>query len=98
MSAEQKEDKLSQLWTAYSRVIYGSFHEQYKEKWEEEAYWEAVETFKVESREIGYEGPFEELGQYGHTSYEVIRNKLMAGPKPCFRKGWKSPYTGEKVD
>ncbi|KAI1300364.1 hypothetical protein EDD11_006292 [Mortierella claussenii] len=97
MSTEE-EDKLSQLWSAYSRVIYGPFQEKYEEKWEEEAYWEAVETFKVEFREIGYEDPFEELGQYGHTSYEVIRDKLKAGPKPCFRDGWKSPYTGEKVD
>ncbi|KAF8924228.1 hypothetical protein BGZ58_002027, partial [Dissophora ornata] len=79
-------------------ILLDPFHEKYEDKWEEETYWEAVETFKVESKQIGYEDPCEVLGEYGLTSFEAIRDKLKAGPKPCFREGWKSPYTGEKVD
>ncbi|KAG0048022.1 hypothetical protein BGZ83_006966 [Gryganskiella cystojenkinii] len=71
MSADHEvEDKGSQLWSAYLTTISAPFRENY-DKWEEEPYWKAVETFKVESKEIGYEDPFEYLGQFGLTSYEV---------------------------
>ncbi|KAG0041534.1 Thioredoxin-2, partial [Gryganskiella cystojenkinii] len=99
MSAEQEDDKESQLLDAYSRIIREPLYEKYEDKWEEETYWQAVETFKVASKEIGYDDPFEVLGEYyRYTSFEAIRNILKAGPKPCFREGWRSPYTGEKVD
>jgi len=67
-------------------------------KWDEEAYWEAVKNFKVESRKIGYEDPCQILADYRLGSFEIIRDKLKAGPSPCFRDGWKSPYIGENVD
>ncbi|KAF9200645.1 hypothetical protein BGZ49_009103, partial [Haplosporangium sp. Z 27] len=99
MTAEEEvQDKETQFWDAYVTIVRNPFLEKYEDKWEEEAYWEAVEIFKVESKKIGYEDPFELLGEYGLTSFEVIRDRFKAGPKPCFRKGWKSPYTGEKVD
>ena len=99
MSAElEEQDQESQLWDAYVDIISSPFWAKYEDKWDERAYWEAVETFKAESKKIGYEDPFEFLGQYGLVSYEVIRDKLKAGPKPCFREGWTSPYTGEKVN
>ncbi|KAG9065371.1 hypothetical protein KI688_002696 [Linnemannia hyalina] len=99
MSTEEEvQDKESQLLEACITTIVSPFREKYEEKWEEEAYWEAVETFKAESKKIGYEDPFEVLGKGRFTSFEAIRDILKAGPKPCFRKGWKSPYTGEKVD
>ncbi|KAG0050602.1 hypothetical protein BGZ83_004606 [Gryganskiella cystojenkinii] len=99
MPAEQEvRDKESQLFSAYSRIFRDPFSEKYEDKWEEETYWEAVETFKVASKEIGYDDPFEVLGQHKITSFEVIRDRLKAGPPACHRKGWKSPYTGENVD
>ncbi|KAF9543346.1 hypothetical protein EC957_000937 [Mortierella hygrophila] len=95
---EEVQDKESQLLDACVTTIVSPFREKYEEKWEEKAYWEAVETFKEESKKIGYEDPFEVLGKGRFTSFEAIRDILKAGPKPCFRKGWRSPYTGERVD
>ncbi|KAF9326247.1 hypothetical protein BGZ91_002029 [Linnemannia elongata] len=98
MPAEEVQDKGSQLWEACLTTVFIPFKEKYDDNWDEEAYREAVETFKAESKKAGYEDPFEVIAKYGISSFEVIRDKLKAGPKPCFRKGWKSPYTGEKVD
>ena len=99
--AEEVPDNVYQLWDVCLTAIFSPFKEIYGDTWEEETYWQAVETFKAESKRMGYEDPLETLGQYGLlslASFELIRDKLKAGPKPCFRKGWKSPYTGERVD
>ena len=93
-----EEDPEDKLWNAYLTTISSPLRNNYDEKWEEDTYWKAVETFKVQSKEIGFEDPFELLGQFGLTSYEIIRDKLKAGPPPCHRQGWKSPLIGEKVD
>lgn len=83
---------------AYSKTIRSVFVDKYEEKWEEETYWAAVEVFKVQSKEIGYDDPFEVLGKYRLSSFEVIRDKLKAGPPACLREGWKSPLVGGKID
>ncbi|KAG0264846.1 hypothetical protein BG011_005969 [Mortierella polycephala] len=83
---------------AYTDIITEPFEEKYEDKWEEDAYWVAVGTFKVKSKEIGYEDPFEVLSKYGITSFEQIREKLKGGPPACFRSGWKSPVIGTAID
>ncbi|KAG0058930.1 hypothetical protein BGZ90_004699 [Linnemannia elongata] len=92
---EEMQDKKSQLLKAYFKIVVGLFQERYEDMWEEEAYWEAVKTFRTESKKIRFEGPCEALNL---TSFEAIRARLMAGPRLCFRKGWKSPLIGEEVD
>ncbi|GJJ78217.1 hypothetical protein EMPS_10576 [Entomortierella parvispora] len=99
MSVEHSpEDTKSQVRSAFTRIIGIPFRQKYDDKWEEEAYWEAVKTFKDESQKIGCEDPSEILVECGFGSFENIRDKLKAGPKPCFRDGWVSPYTGAELD
>ncbi|KAF8922754.1 hypothetical protein BGZ58_003821 [Dissophora ornata] len=79
--------------------LHNPFIDQYEDKWQEEPFWAAVEVFKVQAKEIGYEEPLELLwSYYGKKSFEQIRDTLKAGPPACFREGWTSPYTGEKID
>lgn len=86
------------LQDVYVDILRAPFVDKYEDKWEEEPYWVAVEEFKVKTKEIGIEDPFTILGKYNITSYEVIRDKLKAGPPACFREGWVSPKIGEKID
>ncbi|KAF9356337.1 hypothetical protein BGX26_005408 [Mortierella sp. AD094] len=80
-------------------TLYRPFKDQYEDKWQEEPFWAAVEVFKVQVKEIGYEDPLERLKSYhGRESFEKIRDTLKAGPLACLREGWTSPYTGEKID
>lgn len=62
------QDKESQLLKAYFKIVVGPFQEKYEDMWEEEAYWEAVEAFKAESKKIGFEDPCEALNL---TSFEI---------------------------
>ncbi|KAF9117076.1 hypothetical protein BGX27_005626 [Mortierella sp. AM989] len=98
MTVPEISDKEEQLHDAYFSIITEPFYQKYEDKWEEEPYWAAVETFKAKSKKIGYEDPFEILSKYKITSYEGIRDKLKAGPPACFRDGWKSPLVGTKID
>ncbi|KAF8923038.1 hypothetical protein BGZ58_003438, partial [Dissophora ornata] len=83
----------------YLGTLYRPFKDQYEDKWQEEPFWAAVEVFKVQVKEIGYEDPLERLKSYhGRESFEKIRDILKAGPPACSREGWTSPYTGEKID
>ncbi|KAH7034445.1 hypothetical protein BKA57DRAFT_442739 [Linnemannia elongata] len=68
---EEMQDKESQLLKAYFKIVVGPFQEKYEDMWEEEAYWEAVEAFKAESKKIGFEDPCEALNL---TSFEKERN------------------------
>ncbi|KAF7720681.1 hypothetical protein EC973_006538 [Apophysomyces ossiformis] len=80
-------------------TIIKPFKEKHGDQWEEESFWEAVEIFKANSREIGYENPLERLSScYSKKSFDQIRDELKAGPPPCEKEDWKSPYIGEKLD
>ncbi|KAF9127575.1 hypothetical protein BGW39_005776 [Mortierella sp. 14UC] len=92
---EELEDR---LWALYVDILAKPFMEKYDDAWEEESYWAAVETFKIKVKKIDIEDPFEILAKFKVTSYENIRDRLKAGPPACFRKGWKSPLLGAKVD
>ncbi|KAF8977459.1 hypothetical protein BGZ46_007376 [Entomortierella lignicola] len=98
MTTEELSDKELKLREAYVNTIIGPLEDKYEDKWEEDTYWAAVESFKAQSKEIGYEDPFEILSKYRITSFEGIRDKLKAGPPVCFRDGWKSPLIGTKLD
>ncbi|KAG0226585.1 hypothetical protein BGW41_004140, partial [Actinomortierella wolfii] len=98
MSAETTQDKESQIHEAYFRTIIEPLQDKYEDTWEEETYWNAVAAFKAECEKIGYEDPIEYLGHFRLTSFEALRDKLKEGPKPCFRKNWKSQFVGERVD
>ena len=90
--------KRKALDSAYTEIFVKPFAEKYEETWEEEPFWEAVEVFKVKTKEIGLENPFDVLGKYKLGSYEMIRDRCKAGPQACARKNWTSPIVGEKVD
>ncbi|KAG0045581.1 hypothetical protein BGZ83_009227 [Gryganskiella cystojenkinii] len=98
MAEEIPEEKRKALTRAYFEILYTPFAEKYEENWEEETFWEAVEVFKVKTKEIGIENPFDVLGKHKIVSYEVIRDRRKAGPPACTRASWKSPLVGEKVD
>ncbi|KAK3847683.1 MAG: thioredoxin-like protein [Linnemannia gamsii] len=98
MTIEEPETIEDRIWTFYTEILHEPFTEKYEDKWEEDSYWAAVETFKIKTKEIGVDDPFELLQQYKITSYENIRDRLKAGPPACFRAGWKSPLLGVKVD
>ncbi|GJJ79126.1 hypothetical protein EMPS_11485 [Entomortierella parvispora] len=98
-TAVPNDETLEQLlWGAYLEILRTPFADKYEDKWEEEPYWVAVEKFKVKSKEIGVEDPFSILSKFNIGSYEVIRDRLKAGPPACFREGWTSPKIGEKFD
>ncbi|KAF8918031.1 hypothetical protein BGZ58_004923, partial [Dissophora ornata] len=82
---------------AYMRIIYIPFQDKYEDKWEEDSYWAAVEELKVESKKIGYDDPFEVLGQ-NYKSFDDIRDRLKAGPPAFLRVGWKSSMVGTELD
>jgi len=82
----------------YYRILHMAFADTYKDKGEEDNYWVAVEEFKARSKELGFEDPFEVLTKYQLNSFEMIRDKLKAGPPACFREGWRSPLLGSKID
>ncbi|KAF9362059.1 hypothetical protein BGX34_006719 [Mortierella sp. NVP85] len=86
------------LMGGYYRILHMAFADKYEDKWEEDNYWDAVEEFKAQSKEVGFEDPFEVLTKYELTSFEMIRDKLKAGPPACFREGWRSPLLGIKID
>ncbi|KAF9361568.1 hypothetical protein BGX26_001573 [Mortierella sp. AD094] len=98
MPAEEISEKELKFRDAFSDTIMGPFADKYEDKWEEDAYWVAVESFKKQSKEIGYEDPFEILSKYRMPSFESIRDKLKAGPPACFREGWKSSLVGTELD
>ncbi|KAG0216530.1 hypothetical protein BGX28_000044 [Mortierella sp. GBA30] len=98
VTVEQSTSQENRLKDAYVDILRTPFEDKYEDKWEEDAYWAAVETFKSKSKEIGYEDPFEILTKYSITSFDEIRVKLKAGPLACFRKGWTSPLVGTKLD
>ncbi|KAF8926116.1 hypothetical protein EDD21DRAFT_405366 [Dissophora ornata] len=88
-----------ELIKAYAGIIMNPFSDKYEDKWEEDAYWAAVETFEARSKEIGYEDPFEVLEPVLFLeSFEQIRESLIAGPPLSLRPGWKSPFIGAQVD
>jgi hypothetical protein len=83
----------------YVDTLYHPFKEKHGDKWEDEPFWDAVEVFKVKSKEIGYDDPFERLTPYyGRESFQQIRDKLKAGPPAYQSSSWKSPFIGEKID
>ncbi|KAG0300313.1 hypothetical protein BGZ98_009274 [Dissophora globulifera] len=94
----EPKSREDQVKDAYIRVIREPFEEKYEDKWEEDNYWAAVEAFKVEVKEIGFEDPFEVLSKYRLTSFDQIHDKLKAGPPACFREGWKCTMIGTKID
>jgi len=98
MTVEDSNSPKELLMEAYCDILRTPFAELYEDKWEEDTYWAAVETFKIKVKEIGIEDPFEILKEYKIISYESIRDRLKAGPPACFRAGWKSPLVGAKVD
>ncbi|KAF9175936.1 hypothetical protein BGX21_008346 [Mortierella sp. AD011] len=98
MPAQELSEKELKLRDAYYDILTSPFEDTYEDKWEEDPYWVAVESFKKRSKEIGYEDPFEVLNKYKINSYESIRDKLKAGPPACFREGWKSPLVGTELD
>ncbi|KAF9129457.1 hypothetical protein BGX30_013940, partial [Mortierella sp. GBA39] len=100
MSAENvlrtKEDLFHDIYLA---TLHYPFKGQYDDKWQEEPFWAAVEVFKAQVKEIGYDDPLECLKSYsGRETFEKIRDNFKAGPPACLREGWTSPYTGEKID
>ncbi|GJJ71618.1 hypothetical protein EMPS_03968 [Entomortierella parvispora] len=98
MGEEIPEEKRKALNSVYTEIFLKPFAEKYEETWEEEPFWEAVEVFKVKTKEIGLENPFDILGKHNICSYETIRDRLKAGPQKCTRKNWTSPIVGEKID
>ncbi|KAF9964578.1 hypothetical protein BGZ70_006250 [Mortierella alpina] len=98
LKAVETPSQQERLENAYVDILVTPFEEKYEETWEEDPFWEAVKVFKVKSKEIGYEDPFEVLSKYKLTSFENIRDKRKAGPPACFREGWTSPLVGTKLD
>ncbi|KAG0275402.1 hypothetical protein BGZ95_008837 [Linnemannia exigua] len=98
MTIEEPETIEDRLWTFYIDILHEPLRGKYEDTWEEDTYWAAVETFKIKTKEIGVEDPFEILQQFKITSYENIRDRLKAGPPAFLRAGWKSPLLGAKVD
>ena len=98
MAEEIPEEKRKALLSAYTEIFVDGFAEKYEETWEEEPFWEAVEVFKVKTKEIGIENPFDVIRKYNLGSYELIRDSCKAGPHLRVRKNWTSPVVGEKVD
>ncbi|KAF9095420.1 hypothetical protein BGX27_001287 [Mortierella sp. AM989] len=91
--------KENQVKMAYIDILVTPFNEKYEDKWEEDTYWAAVDTFKVRSKEIGYENPFEVLKpSFFLESFEQLRTNLIEGPPLFIRPGWKSPFIGTHVD
>ncbi|GJJ71739.1 hypothetical protein EMPS_04096 [Entomortierella parvispora] len=83
----------------YLETLHRPFKDQYDDKWQEEPFWAAVEVFKAQVKEIGYDDPLERLKSYQHReTFEKIRDSLKAGPPACLRPGWVSPYTGARID
>ncbi|KAF9436100.1 hypothetical protein BGZ76_004809 [Entomortierella beljakovae] len=98
MATEVAQDQEALLKEAYIHTFLIPFEKKYEDTWEEDTFLAAVEVFKVKSKEIGYEDPFELLKKFKVNSYEEIREKLKAGPPVFFREGWTSPLIGSKVD
>ncbi|KAG0060521.1 hypothetical protein BGZ89_012202 [Linnemannia elongata] len=91
-----KEELFNELYLA---TLHRPFKDQYEDKWQEEPFWAAVEVFKAQVKEIGYDDPLDRLKSYrGRETFEKIRDNFKAGPPACLREGWMSPYTGEKID
>ncbi|GJJ72481.1 hypothetical protein EMPS_04839 [Entomortierella parvispora] len=98
MPQEYTEEQKEAIPGIYYGTFRSAFSEKYEDTWEEEPFWEAVEVFKGQMKEIGVENPFDYLSAHNLNSYEDIRDKLKAGPPLCTRKNWKSPLLGEKLD
>ncbi|KAF9579864.1 hypothetical protein BGW38_003704 [Lunasporangiospora selenospora] len=98
IAIEPTQERSELLKDAYLNIIRVPLLEKYEDTWEEETYWAAVEAFKLKSREIGYDDPFEVMSEFKLTSFEQIRDRLKAGPPACFRKGWTSPLLGSQID
>ncbi|KAG0044318.1 hypothetical protein BGZ83_010443 [Gryganskiella cystojenkinii] len=91
-----KEEHFHKIYTA---TLITPFKEQYEEKWQDEPFWAAVDAFKAQVKEIGFDDPLERLKSYmGRETFEKIRDNLKAGPPACLRKDWISPFTGETID
>ena len=91
-----KEEQFNEF---YVHTLHRPFKDQHGDKWQEEPFWAAVEVFKAQVKEIGFDDPLERLKSYQHReTFEKIRDMFKAGPPACFREGWISPYTGEKID
>ena len=69
--------KEEQFQVFYRQTLQLPFKENYEEKWQEEPYWAAVEVFKAQVKEIGYDDPLERLKSYpGRETFEKIRDDL----------------------
>ena len=97
MSTETSDPKAEFLET-YRNLLIHPFADKYEDRWDEDAWWEAVETFKVKSKELGFDEPLDILAEYTITSFERARDISKAGPPKCLRPHWKSPILGEKID
>ncbi|KAG0345045.1 hypothetical protein BG004_004005 [Podila humilis] len=84
------DPKVTLLKESLNDILWEPFEDSW-EDWNEELFWEAVDKFKVKSKEIGVENPIEVLATFGVNSYEFIRDKLKEAPPECFRRGWVSP-------
>ncbi|KAF8923501.1 hypothetical protein BGZ58_002858 [Dissophora ornata] len=96
MSTETSDPK-AQFFEAYRNLLIHPFEDKYEDKWDEDVWWEAVETFKVKSKELGFDKPLDILAP-PITSFEMARDLVKNGPPKCLRPHWKSPILGEKID
>ncbi|GJJ76169.1 hypothetical protein EMPS_08528 [Entomortierella parvispora] len=91
--------KQEQFHEIYLKTLWHPFREQYDEKWQDEPFWAAVEVFKAQVKEIGYDDPLEGLKTYrGKETFEQMRDTLKKGPVASLRPGWKSPLVGQELD
>ncbi|KAG0029735.1 hypothetical protein BGZ83_004852, partial [Gryganskiella cystojenkinii] len=93
----QTSDPKAQFFEAYRNLLIHPFEDKYEDKWDEDVWWEAVETFKVKSKELGFDKPLDILAP-PITSFEMARDLVKNGPPKCLRPHWKSPILGEKID
>ncbi|KAF9092164.1 hypothetical protein BGX23_004564 [Mortierella sp. AD031] len=82
----------------YIEVLYQPFEDKYEDKFEEDIFWTAIETFKSRAKLAGIDDPLVVLSKTGFDTYEQIRDALKEGPPKCFREGWRSELLSRTVD